>query len=145
MVVLRDAFVPEFAEAAHRELLESNAWANNEKYFADGCVWTQRVLSHPPSRERVPRPGGCAMRSALERLHENTYFSRDVPRRREKRSCVVLALRLRRYGYKHHNMYDQGSWSKELRSTLDVFTSAETQRFMSDLTGRDCRRPATST
>jgi len=79
VVVLRDAFRPEFAEMVYAELADKHvAWELNEAYFPDG------------------------------------------------------------YGHRHHNVYDSSSWSARLNATLDVFTSAASQAFMKELTGRDC-------
>lgn len=36
IVVIRDAFVPAFAEAMHRELLGTTSWTINENYLKDG-------------------------------------------------------------------------------------------------------------
>jgi hypothetical protein len=79
VVVLRDAFRPEFAEMVYSELMDKGvSWELNEAYFPDG------------------------------------------------------------YAYKHHNVYDQGSFSARLNATLGVFTDPASQAFMADLTGRDC-------
>jgi len=79
VVVLRDAFRPEFAEMVHAELSAKQvAWELNEDYFPDG------------------------------------------------------------YAHRHHNVYDHGAWSARLNTTLGVFAHAASQRFMQELTGRDC-------
>jgi len=79
VVVLRDAFRPEFAEMVHAELsCKHVAWELNEAYFPDG------------------------------------------------------------YAHRHHNVYDKGSWSQRLNSTLAVFADPASQRYMEELTGRDC-------
>mmetsp|Transcript_37918 Transcript_37918/g.55894 ORF Transcript_37918/g.55894 Transcript_37918/m.55894 type:complete len:362 (+) Transcript_37918:104-1189(+) len=36
LVVIKDAFVPEFAEAMHQELLAETSWTKNEDYLKDG-------------------------------------------------------------------------------------------------------------
>jgi Rps23 Pro-64 3,4-dihydroxylase Tpa1-like proline 4-hydroxylase len=36
IVVIRDAFVPEFAEGMYQELRDTTAWSRNEDYFDDG-------------------------------------------------------------------------------------------------------------
>mmetsp|Transcript_3470 Transcript_3470/g.5579 ORF Transcript_3470/g.5579 Transcript_3470/m.5579 type:complete len:436 (-) Transcript_3470:48-1355(-) len=43
------------------------------------------------------------------------------------------------FAKRHHNVYDKSSWSARLNSTLNVFASDETKRFMQELTGRDCQ------
>ena len=79
VVVLRDAFRPEFAEMVHAELSAKQvAWELNEDYFPDG------------------------------------------------------------YAHRHHNVYDHSTWSARLNTTLGVFAHAASQRFMQELTGRDC-------
>ena len=79
VVVLRDAFRPEFAEMMYSELSAKGvAWELNEAYFPDG------------------------------------------------------------YHHRHHNVYDKSTWSARLNSTLGVFAHAASQRFMKELTGRDC-------
>lgn len=79
VVVLQDAFRPEFAEMVHAELSAKNvAWELNEAYFPDG------------------------------------------------------------YHHRHHNVYDQGSWSARLNATLAMMAAPASQRFMQELTGRDC-------
>ena len=40
--VIRDAFLPEFAEAMHSELDGTDAWSVNEDYFADGHGYRYR-------------------------------------------------------------------------------------------------------
>ena len=41
VVVLRDAFRPEFAEMVYQELSDKHvAWELNEAYFPDGCART---------------------------------------------------------------------------------------------------------
>jgi len=42
------------------------------------------------------------------------------------------------YGHRHNNVYDRGSWSARLNSTLDIFSHESSQRFIKGLTGRDC-------
>ena len=76
--VIRDAFLPEFAEAMHSELDGTDAWSVNEDYFADG------------------------------------------------------------YGYRHNNVYSTEDFSPLFLRANEMFDSAETKAFMSDLTGRDC-------
>lgn len=79
VVVLKDAFRPEFAEMVHAELSSKDvAWELNEAYFPDG------------------------------------------------------------YHHRHHNVYDQASWSARLNASLAMLSSAASQRFMQELTGRDC-------
>ena len=79
VVVLQDAFRPEFAEMVHAELSSKNVpWELNEAYFPDG------------------------------------------------------------YHHRHHNVYDQGSWSARLNATLAMIAAPASQRFMQELTGRDC-------
>ena len=79
VVVLEEAFRPEFAEMVHAELSSKNvAWELNEAYFADG------------------------------------------------------------YHHRHHNVYDRSSWSARLNATLATLASPASQRFMQELTGRDC-------
>ena len=82
VVLLRDAFRPEFAEMVYSELSSKDvAWELNEAYFPDG------------------------------------------------------------YGHRHNNVYDRESWSARLNATLDVFAHEASQRFMKELTGRDCSGP----
>ena len=79
VVVLKEAFRPEFAEMVYSELSAKTVeWELNEAYFPDG------------------------------------------------------------YAHRHHNVYDKSSWSARLNATLEMFAAPASQRFVSELTGRDC-------
>eukprot|EP00310_Coccolithus_braarudii_P024871 CAMPEP_0183358426 /NCGR_PEP_ID=MMETSP0164_2-20130417/49185_1 /TAXON_ID=221442 /ORGANISM="Coccolithus pelagicus ssp braarudi, Strain PLY182g" /LENGTH=322 /DNA_ID=CAMNT_0025532325 /DNA_START=99 /DNA_END=1067 /DNA_ORIENTATION=+ len=42
------------------------------------------------------------------------------------------------YHHRHHNVYDQSTWSARLTDALGVFSSAASAEYMQHLTGRDC-------
>ena len=51
---------------------------------------------------------------------------------------AVLRWRPAADGHRHRNVYDRGSWSARLNSTLEMFASEASKAFMERLTGRSC-------
>merc|ERR1712113_92577 len=45
------------------------------------------------------------------------------------------------YHHRHHNAYNQQSWSERLKKVLEIFASPSSAKFIQSLTGRDCSGP----